>query len=149
LTNLTASGAVDLGRAYEQLGGSLQEQLVLLIEMNMNGARDVEGLNPNAVAVIEREYVPVLEQLGLEEAAAETAEAIAWWRDVAREAEMESQVHRAQVTKRGSGYGYLCSCGDAPNRSTRRRADAERWARLHEASAAHVAAVQARRSSRG
>jgi hypothetical protein len=41
--------------------------------------------------------------------------------------------HKTIVSKRGGGYGFRCSCGEAPNRSTRQRKVAEQWARAHEA----------------
>lgn len=41
-------------------------------------------------------------------------------------------VHRANVTRRGSGWGWRCSCGEEPNRSTRNRRTAEGWAKDHE-----------------
>ncbi len=41
--------------------------------------------------------------------------------------------HITQITRRGSGYGFRCSCGEQPYRSSKRRSDAERWAELHKA----------------
>ncbi len=45
-----------------------------------------------------------------------------------------SQQHHATVTRRGSGYGYRCTCGQEPNQSTKQRRTAEGWAKIHEAS---------------
>ena len=49
--------------------------------------------------------------------------------------------YHAKVTRRGSGWGYRCTCGEAPNQSTRQRRTAERWARLHQVE--HEAAAAA------
>lgn len=50
---------------------------------------------------------------------------------------MTGATHTTTITRRGSGWGFRCSCGHSPNRSSRRRRDAERWAdqhrRTHEA----------------
>ncbi len=43
--------------------------------------------------------------------------------------------HHAAVTRRGSGYGFRCTCGEEPNRSSKQRKVAEGWAKSHEASA--------------
>jgi hypothetical protein len=42
-----------------------------------------------------------------------------------------TETHVAHADRRGGGWGFRCSCGEAPNRSHRHRRVAERWARDH------------------
>lgn len=44
-------------------------------------------------------------------------------------------VHETTVSKRGSGYGFRCTCGEAPNQSSKQRAVAEQRAAMHVANA--------------
>jgi hypothetical protein len=41
--------------------------------------------------------------------------------------------HVTHIVRRGSGWGYQCSCGHAPNVSSKQRRVAEKRARLHKA----------------
>ncbi len=47
--------------------------------------------------------------------------------------------HDATVNRRGGGWGFRCTCGEAPNRSTRQRRIAEGWADTHVATASQDA----------
>jgi len=76
---MNINDAIELGRAYAALGSAISDQLGNLVDMYQARGEDVWGININAVDIIEREYLRVVEQLGMDDAAQELREAIAYW----------------------------------------------------------------------